>query len=61
MKKVNKKYAAIMQEVDVAVGRKEVVRLLKKAAKLKSTYDENLVAWDFIWKLEKKVNRELNR
>ena len=31
-----------------------VVRLLKKAAKLKSIYDENLVAWDFIWKLEKK-------
>ncbi len=44
MKKVNKKYAAIMQEVDIAVGRKEVVRLLKKAAKLKSIYDENLVA-----------------
>tara|TARA_Y100000816_G_C25598345_1_gene320745 strand:- start:121 stop:255 length:135 start_codon:yes stop_codon:yes gene_type:complete len=44
MKKVNKKYAAIMREVDIAVGRKEVVRLLKKAAKIRSTFDENLVA-----------------
>ena len=30
MKKINKKYAEIMREADNAVGRKEVVSLLKK-------------------------------
>ena len=44
MKKINKQYAEIMQQADVAVGRKEVVRLLKKAAKVKSISDEKLAA-----------------
>ena len=44
MKKINKKYAEIMQEVDNAVGRKEVVSLLKKAAVLRSKSEENLAA-----------------
>ena len=44
MKKINKKYAEIMHQADVAVGRKEVVRLLKKAAHIKSIYDENCAA-----------------
>ena len=43
MKKVNKKYSEIMKQADLAVGRKEVVSLLKKAAKLQSV-DENYVA-----------------
>ena len=30
MKKINKKYAEIMLQADKAVGRKEVVSLLKK-------------------------------
>tara|TARA_B100000945_G_C20334322_1_gene574045 strand:- start:87 stop:221 length:135 start_codon:yes stop_codon:yes gene_type:complete len=42
MKKFNKKYYEIMQQADIAVGRKEIVRLLKKAAKVKSTLDKNL-------------------
>ena len=32
MKKINEKYAEIMRQADNAVGRKEVVSLLKKAA-----------------------------
>ncbi len=44
MKKINKKYAEIMDQADNAVGRKEVVRLLKKAAKIKSIVDENFAA-----------------
>lgn len=44
MKKVNKKYAEIMHQADIAIGRKEVVRLLKKAAKVRSMIDENLAA-----------------
>jgi len=44
MKKINKKYAEIMRQADKAVGRKEVVRLLKKAAKEKSFFDENFAA-----------------
>ena len=32
MKKINKKYAEVMRQADNAVGRKEVVSLLKKAA-----------------------------
>ena len=32
MKKINKKYDEIIRQADNAVGRKEVVRLLKKAA-----------------------------
>ena len=44
MKKINKKYAEIMRQVDNAVGRKEVVSLLKKAAMVKSAPEENLAA-----------------
>ena len=44
MKKINKKYAALMHQANIAIGRKEVVRLLKKAAKIKSIYDEDLIA-----------------
>ena len=44
MKKINKKYAEIMLEADSAVGRKEVVSLLKKAAKVMSQSEENLAA-----------------
>ena len=44
MKKIHKKYAEIMLEADHAVGRKEVVILLKKAAKLMSKSEENLAA-----------------
>ena len=44
MKKINKKYAEIMSEADKAVGRKEVVSLLKKAAIIISKSDENLAA-----------------
>jgi len=44
MKKIDKKYAEIMREADKAVGRKEVVSLLKKAAKIKSESEENLAA-----------------
>ena len=44
MKKINKKYAEIMHLADKAIGRKEVVRLLKKAAQIKSMQDENLVS-----------------
>ena len=44
MKKINKNYSEIMQQAYRAVGRKEVVRLLKKAAKIKSIQDENLAS-----------------
>ena len=44
MKEITKKYSEIMQQANIAVGRKEVVRLLKKAAKIRSSYDQNLVA-----------------
>ena len=44
MKKINKKYAEIMHQADYAVGRKEVISLLKKAAKIMSKSDENLAA-----------------
>jgi len=44
MKKVNKKYAEIMQQADNAVGRKEVVSLLKKAAMIMSKYEEKFAA-----------------
>ena len=44
MKKINKKYAEIMRQADNAIGRKEVVRLLKKAAKIRSISKEHLVA-----------------
>ncbi len=44
MKNINKKYAEIMLQADNAVGRKEVVRLLKKAAMIKSESEKNLAA-----------------
>ena len=44
MKKVNKKYAEIMRQADNAVGRKEVVSLLKKAAMVMSISEEKLAA-----------------
>ena len=44
MKKINKKYAEIMSQADNAVGRKEVVSLLKKAATIMAQSEENLAA-----------------
>ena len=44
MNKVNKKYFEIMNQAESAVGRKEVVRLLKKAAKVRTILDNNLAA-----------------
>tara|TARA_B100000524_G_scaffold312718_1_gene189763 strand:- start:223 stop:357 length:135 start_codon:yes stop_codon:yes gene_type:complete len=44
MNKKNKKYAEIMRQANNAVGRKEVVSLLKKAAMIKSKFEENLAA-----------------
>ena len=44
MKKINKKYAEIMLQADHAVGRKEVVSLLKKAVKIMSKSEQNLAA-----------------
>ena len=44
MKKINKRYAEIMHQAEMALGRKEVVQLLKKAAKMKILMDENLAA-----------------
>jgi len=44
MKKINKKYAEIMLQADNAVGRKEVVSLLKKAAIILSKFEKNLAA-----------------
>ena len=44
MKKINKKYDEIMRQADNAVGRKEVVSLLKKAALLMSKNEEKLAA-----------------
>ena len=44
MKKINKKYAEIMLQADNAVGIKEVVSLLKKAAIIMSKSEENLAA-----------------
>ena len=44
MKKIKKKYSEIMHLAEIAIGRKEVVRLLKKAAKVKSILDEDLAA-----------------
>ena len=44
MKNINKKYADIMRQADHAIGRKEVVGLLKKAAMIKSQSEEKLAA-----------------
>ena len=39
MKKLNKKYAELMHQAQQAIGRKEAVGLLHKAAKLKTKFD----------------------
>ncbi len=44
MKKINKKYAEIMRQANQAVGRKEVVSLLKKAAMIRTKSEKNLAA-----------------
>ena len=44
MKKINKKYDEIMRQADNAVGRKEVVSLLNKAAIIMSKSEEDLAA-----------------
>ena len=44
MKKINKKYAEIMRQADDAVGSKEVVSLLKKAAVISSKSEDNLAS-----------------
>ena len=44
MKKINKKYDEIICQANNAVGRKEVVSLLKKAAIIMSKSEENLAA-----------------
>ena len=44
MKKINKKYDEIIRQADNAVGRKEVISLLKKAAIIMSKSEENLAA-----------------
>ena len=44
MKNINKKYDEIMRQADNAVGRKEVVSLLKKAAIIMTKSEENLAA-----------------
>ena len=44
MKKINKKYAEAMCQADKAVGRKEVVSLLKKATMIISKSEESLAA-----------------
>ena len=44
MKTINKNYAELMHQANKAVGRKEVVKLLKKAAKLRILMDDNLAA-----------------
>ena len=44
MNKKNNKYAEIMHQADQAVGRKEVVSLLKKAALIMAKSEENLAA-----------------
>ena len=44
MKNINKKYAETMLQADNAVGRKEVVSLLKKAAIIISKSEESFAA-----------------
>ena len=44
MKKINKKYIEIMRQADDAVGRKEVVSLLKKAAVIMSKSEDKLAS-----------------
>tara|TARA_Y100001968_G_C18956156_1_gene525477 strand:- start:394 stop:528 length:135 start_codon:yes stop_codon:yes gene_type:complete len=44
MKKINKKYSELINLANDANGRKEVVSLLKKAAKIKSKIDDRIIA-----------------
>ena len=44
MKKIKKQYFEIMHQADIAIGRKEAVKLFKKAAKIKSIIDKNIAA-----------------
>ena len=44
MKKISKRYAELLHKASKANGRKEVVSLLKKAAQLKSKFEERTVA-----------------
>ena len=44
MKKIKKRYSELMNQADKAVGRKEVVELLKKAAKVRIIIEEDLAA-----------------
>tara|TARA_B100000900_G_C19965036_1_gene467395 strand:- start:177 stop:311 length:135 start_codon:yes stop_codon:yes gene_type:complete len=39
MEKLNKKYAELISQAQQASGRKEAVRLIHKAAKLKTKFD----------------------
>ena len=40
MKKLHKKYTDLLRQASIATGRKEVVGLLHKAAKLQIKFDE---------------------
>ena len=44
MKKINKKYDEVMRQADNAVGRKEVVSLLKKAGIIMTKSEDYLAA-----------------
>tara|TARA_B100000965_G_scaffold215675_1_gene180350 strand:+ start:800 stop:934 length:135 start_codon:yes stop_codon:yes gene_type:complete len=44
MKKISKKYTELLNKASKANGRKEVVSLLKKAALLKSKFEEKSIA-----------------
>tara|TARA_Y100001970_G_C14246787_1_gene868905 strand:+ start:2168 stop:2302 length:135 start_codon:yes stop_codon:yes gene_type:complete len=44
MKRISKKYIEYMHKASKANGRKEVVSLLKKAAQLKSKFEEKSIA-----------------
>ena len=60
MKKINKYYAEIMLQADSAVGRKEVVSLLKKAATIMSKSEENLASWIekiYFFRINKTIQR----
>ena len=50
MKKLNKKYAELLHQASIATGRKEVVGLLHKAAKLQTKLKEKSKIWNnFDW------------
>ena len=41
MKKLTKKYAELLHQASIAIGRKEAVSLLHKAAKLQNKINDN--------------------